>query len=446
MPKNKRPPPRKPRLTEDEEDALLAQALADLALDIAEQEDTDAAEQAVRLDALNKQVRNALRKKNDELLYGAIERALYADIGAYQLLRSTVEEAAATATVRRDGAPTMEIDAFLLPLFVHSSGGLQAAETFQDDAAFAELTASLARDGLESPQAKVVLISHAYDLDEIDSISYSHLNEMAREAAATMGEKKLVATPALERSIIGWAESGFGQDQAAVELRFLLGFSFKRADDPFYAAPAEEADADAWFAARLERFRTWTEKADPLVRRCLAADPARLELNFLYQDLFFGAKERAMAEGAMLAMMADINQTLSTHALAPDAVRAIVGAADVHDELVLRVNLYGPADTPGGADAGADAGADSFSEVPLITSDKPFDPSADLEVEVDDICDALATIGITHVAVARRFDRNGKPQEVQPVQPVQPVQQGEAGLGRAVSETRHARETATPPK
>ncbi|MEO7493303.1 MAG: hypothetical protein ABIT83_25100 [Massilia sp.] len=397
MPKNKRPVPRKTRTTPDEDEERQAQALAELALTIAEQEDADAAALAALNIELGKLVRNALRKKNDELLYGAIERAKYADIDAYRLLRVTVEEAAATVMLRREGMPAMEVDAFLLPMFVHSVGGLRRDETFQDDAAFADLRASLVGAGLESPQAKVVLISHAYDLDEIDSISYSHVNEMAREAAASVGEKKVVATPALERSISGWAESGFDAAEGAVELRFLLGFSYKRADDPFYVAPIDEDAADAWFAARLERFRLWTAKANPLVRRCLAAEPDRLEVNFLYQDLFFGAKEQAMSEGAMLAIMADINHALASHALGPDTVRAVVGAADIDDELVLRVNVYRDAD-----------------DALLVSSDKPFDMMAELEVEVDDICDALETIGIAQLLVARRFDRDGVPQDTQP--------------------------------
>jgi hypothetical protein len=53
----------------------------------------------------------------------------------------------------------------------------------------------------------------------------------------------------------------------------------------------------------------------------------------------------------------------------------------------------------------------------LASSDKPLDLAADMQVEVDDICDALGTIGITSVAVAMKFDRDGKPVDAQPYQP-----------------------------
>ena len=128
---------------------------------------------------------------------------------------------------------------------------------------------------------------------------------MLREVAATMSEKKMVDTPALAGSISGWTGGGFEPADDAMELRFLLGFARKRADDPFYLVPEDEEGADAYFAARMERYRQWTLEAAPLVQACLAADPASLSINFLYQDLFYGAKEQGMAEMAMLAMMSD---------------------------------------------------------------------------------------------------------------------------------------------
>jgi Protein of unknown function (DUF2863) len=399
MPKNKRPVPRKSSTTVEEDDDILAQALADLALDIAENEDGDASVLRQKEDEFQKLVRNALRKKNDEVLYGAVERARYADVMAYQYLRSTVEEASSTVLIRRDGAPTMEVNAFLVPLFVHSTGGLKEAEGFQDGEAFAALVASLQLAGLESERAKVVLISHAYDLDEIDRITYSHLGDMVRDAAASMAEKKIVATPALDRSIGGWSGSAFEAGDEAMELRFLLGFALKRADDPFYVVPADEDEADAYFGARMERYRQWTERAAPLVQRCLAADPAALEINFLYQDLFYGAKEQGMAELAMLRMMSEINHALEESKTSPASVRAIVAPTDVRDEMVLRVNVHGPA---GGA--------------VLASSEKPLDLAADLQAEVDDICDALATIGIVDVSVAMKFDQQGQAVEVLPYQ------------------------------
>lgn len=395
MPKNQRPVPRKPATAPEEENDVMAQALADLALELSEREHADEADTPgllLKEDEFNKLVRNALRKQNDEVLYGAIERARYADVGAYQYARSHIEEAAATVVLRKHGAPAMEVNAFALPLFVQSQGGLKEADGFQDGDAFAELVASFKQAGLESPGAKVVMISHAYDADEADRISFSDLHEMARDAAAAMSDKKLVATPALERSMVGWAPSGFEAGDKAVELRYLLGFALKRADDPFYQAPSGEAAADAWYEQRMARYRAWTAQAGPLVQRCLGPDPEALQVHFLYQDLFFGAREQGMDELAMLRMITELGAALDQHGGQADAV---VGPADVDDMMVLRVSLVG---------------ADG---VQLAASDKPLDLAADLQAEVDDVRDALATLGVHKVSVALRFGKDGVPQEVQ---------------------------------
>ncbi|MEJ7805864.1 MAG: DUF2863 family protein [Telluria sp.] len=394
MPKNKRPVPRKSATPPGDDDDVQAQALADMALLLAEREHADEEEDAAALhlkeDAFTKLLRNALRKKNDEVLYGAIERARDADVGAYQYLRSRIEEASATVLLHQEGAPAMEINAFAVPLFVHSTGGLKQSDTFQDGDAFDELVASFKAAGLESADARVVMVAHAYDGDEADRITYSHLNDMARDAAATLTEKKLVARPALERSMTGWAGTSFADSDKAVELRFLLGFALKRADDPFYQVPDEEAAADAFFDDRMARYRAWTEQAAPLVRRVLAADPDSLEVHFLYQDLFFGAREQGMEELAMLRMMAALGAAMAQH---PGPARAIVGPADVDDAMVLRVCLIGAGDAL------------------LATSDKPLDLAADLQDEVDDLCDALATLGVEQVSVALRFDQDGVAQD-----------------------------------
>ena len=378
MPKNKRPVPRKASAPVQEDDDVLAQALAALALDVAEQEDDDADALRVKRDELHRLVRNALRKKNDEVLYGAIERARYTDVGAYQLLRDEIDEAGATVILRREGSPAMEINAFMVPLIVHSQGGLQEAQGFQDGAAFDELVASFQQGGLESAGAKVVLISHAYDFGEIDRITYSNLNDMLRDAAASMSERKLVATPAIERSIAGWEPTAFGAGDTAVELRFLLGFALKRADDAFYAVPEDEVAADAWFDARMTRYAAWTAQAAPLVARCLGGAPT---VHFLYQDLFFGAKRQGMDELAMLQLMSDVNAALDAAGVAPAEASAVVGPAAQDDELVLRVAL-----SAGGA--------------LLATLDKPLDVAAALEADIDDLRDALATIGISEVTIA----------------------------------------------
>lgn len=397
MPKNKRPAPRKNSTPPEEKEEFLAGALCAAALELAEQEDSDSLSADLRQKAAEfpRVVRKYVQQKKDELLYSAIELARYEDVDAYRLLRDTVEEAAGTVLIRREGQPDIEINAFAIPVFVHSTGGLVQAQEFQDDAAFDALLHSFTADGLESPKAKVVLVRHAYDLDEIDRVSYSQLNAMVREAATSMTEKKMQAAPALERSMGGWAATDFGADDTAVELRFLLGFALKRADDPFYQAPDSEEAQDAWYAARMERYRAWTVQAAPLVRRCLAgARP--LELNFLYQDLFYGAKEQAQAEYAMLDMMARLGQALAG---APGA-SAVIAPADVRGDMVLRVNLYPAA---GGA--------------PLLSCDKPIDLGCDLQLEVDDIADALATIGLPAqaISVAQRFDAQGQPVQAAPL-------------------------------
>ncbi|RSZ60764.1 hypothetical protein HF313_18305 [Massilia atriviolacea] len=403
MPKNKRPVPRKSAVPPQEDDDVLAQQLADLALAVAAGEGegegegegdngADAATAARDLE-LARLVRNAMRKKNDDVLYGAIERARYSDALAYRLLRERIEEAAGTVTLRRDSGPEMEIDAFALPVFVHSTGGLKEADGFNDGEAFDALVASIKQGGLESPDATVVMISHAYDLDEVDAITYSHLNDMVRDAAGSMTEKKLVARPALERSMSGWAATHFGPADTAVELRFLLGFAMKRVDDPFYAAPEDDAAADAYFEARMARYRAWTVQAGPLVKRCLARDPAALELHFLYQDLFYGAKEQGVAELAMLQMISDVNAALEEGGVAAAEVRAVIGPAAVEDEVVMRVNLSDPAG------------------VLLASLEKPLDVAADLQGELDDVCDALAALGIVSMWVAARFGEDGQPLE-----------------------------------
>lgn len=396
MPKNKRPVPRKPVANPAEDDEVQAAALATLALALSEREHAEEDDTAV-LDAqeaeFDKLLRNALRKRNDEVLYGAIEFARDDDVGAYQLLRSRIEEASATVLLRKEGAPAMEVNAFAVPLFVHSKGGLKDADTFQDGDAFGELVDSFSKLGLESPAAKVVLVSHAYDAIEAARITFSGLNDMARDAAASMTDKKLVATPALERSITGWAPSSFAEGDQAVELRFLVGFALKRADDPFYAVPDEAAAADAYFAARMERYRAWTEQAAPLLKRCLGRDPASLEIHFQYQDLFFGAYQQGMDELTMLGMLSELGAAIEGRS---GALHAIVGPLDADGEMLLRVQVFG-----------ADGAL-------LAASDKPLDLGDDVQDAVDDVVDALASIGIAQVAVALRFGPDGVAQEVTP--------------------------------
>jgi len=88
MPKNKRPVPRKPTVSPQEKDDALTHKLCELALELAEQEDSDTLSDALRQrnSDFNKLVKKTLYQKKDEILYEALERSKYADIGAYRLL------------------------------------------------------------------------------------------------------------------------------------------------------------------------------------------------------------------------------------------------------------------------------------------------------------------------------------------------------------------------
>jgi len=182
-----------------------------------------------------------------------------------------------------------------------------------------------------------------------------------------------------------------------MELRFLLGFSMKRVGDPFYEVPKDEIGADVYFAERMRRYRAWTERVAPLVARCLAADPERVSINFLYQDLFYGAKEQGVAELALLGLLAEINGLLAEKELAADAVRAVVAPLDGGEHITLRVNLYALDGGPPWGGVG-----------------KPVDLAADLGAEVDELCDALTTIGISDISTADAFDDEGHPEGAAP--------------------------------
>lgn len=394
MPKNKRPVSPKPSSVAQPDTDAQAQGLCDLALAIAEAEDADA---GARADELATLVGRALRRKHDDVLYGAIELARYTDPGACRLLRERIGEDAASVRLRREGAPELEIDAFMVPLFVRSTGGLVEAEAFQDDAAYEALVDSFRQAGLESRDARVVLVRHIYDLGEVDRLTYAGMHEMLREAAASMASNKPSPVPLLEASMRGWSGERFGPHDEAMELRFLLGFSQKRADDPFYAVPQDEAGADAWFDARMERYRKWTVDVAPLVRRSLAREPDRLALDFLYQDLFFGAREQAHAELALLATLAEVNGLLGQHAIAPHDVRAVVAALDAGEQAVLHLNLY------------RDADGALLGEV-----EKPVDLAADIGADLDELCDALAIRGMGRVEMAAGFDAQGRAQRAAP--------------------------------
>lgn len=375
------------------------QKLCDLALELVEQEDSASASDSLRQKEgdFHKLVKKCLYQKKDDILYEALEHAKYTDIGAYQLLKERIEETSEAIVTARDDGKNVEVNAFVIPMFVRTLGGLDREHCFHDQEAFDLLTRSLQKAQLESSDATVVLVNYAYHPDEIDSITFCHLNEMVRDAHASMTDKRGAPTPAIDRSFGGWTESKFAADDHAVELRFLLGFALKTTDDPFYRVPEDEADADVYFEARAERFQRWTQQVAPLVKRCLVANDRKFEVDFLYQDLFHGGIERGIGEYFMLQMMSELNQGLEERGIDRESTKAIIGPADVRDRAVLRVNLYASGDG-----------------TLLASSEKPWDIGRDLQVEIIDIQDALKTIGVTSLGLAAKFNADGQAVDVRP--------------------------------
>jgi hypothetical protein len=393
MPKNKKPVARKSAESPEQKDEAMTRQLCALAIYLAGNPAKNATT-VENAEDFHKIIKKTLHQKKDDILYEALEWTKHDAGRAHHLLKATIEEIAEVVTIGRDGAPTTEINAFVIPLFVHSTGGLKNAQSFQDQDAYELLTKSLQQAGLESPDATVVLVNHGYGLDEIDSITFSHLHEMVRDAHAAMHDMRAATATAIQRSFGEPVDEPFAADDMAVELRFLLGFSMKAVDDPFYQIPADEAAANAWFAGRETRFQTWAEQVTPLVKRCFAPVEREIEVHFLYQDLFHGGKERGIAEYFTLQMMSDLNYGLSEHGIAPPDARAVIAPAEVGDEKVLRVNLYALAD-----------GA------LIASSEKPLGLTADWGAEVLDVRDALGMIGVATIAEAAKFDDEGVPLE-----------------------------------
>ncbi|MFI4940213.1 MAG: DUF2863 family protein [Burkholderiales bacterium] len=406
MPKNKRPPPHKNRAVSQDQEEALTQKLCGLAVELAEQEEGATMTDALRKTDgdLNKLIKKTLFQKKDAVLYAALDRARYTDIDAYLLLKERIEEASGVIVTGREvgksDGKNVEVNAFIIPMFVQKVGGLDYQPSFNDQEAFDLLTASFQQAQLESRDATVVLVNHAYHPDEIEGISFCHLNEMVWDAHASMTDKKARATtPAIDRSFSGGAENHFAPDDPAVELRFLLGFAMKATDDPFYRIPDDDAAVDAYFDARAGRFERWTEQVAPIVKRCLVGGDTEVHIDFLYQDLFHGGKERGIAEYCMLQMLSELNRSLQALAIDGASTNAIVGPVDREDETVLRVNLYASAD-----------GA------LLASSEKPWSISRDFQFEIVDIRDALKTIGVTSLAVAETFDDDGQAVDARPYQ------------------------------
>jgi hypothetical protein len=378
-----------------------AQTLASLAKDLRELDiyKTVPDELLKKKNDLLRLIRKCLQQKRDGVLADALDLTCEEDGTAFELLTEQVQESAEIVIFRRDDGPDVEVNAFVIPLFVRTAGGLHADQCFQDETAFEHVHHSIQEGGLESAKGRVVLVSHAYHPDEIDGISYSHLNEMVREAFESMTRKKMSAAPAIARSMSGWPENRFAPEDETLELRFLLGFALKTLDDPFYRVPEKEAAADRYFEMRAERFRRWSQDNAPLIRRCLVTDGRPVELDFLYQDLFYGGKAAGIAEYYMLQMMSALQQALAEQGVQAGATTAVIGPTEVADGMVHRVNLY---TSEGGA---------------LVASfDKPIGVMHELEHEANDVYDALKTIGVESLSLAMKFDADGRPVHARPYQ------------------------------
>jgi len=391
MKKNKPAPPAN--------DPALAHELLELALDLREFDEYahPPDELKKKRGELRKRIRKCLQQQKDAPLVEALEYAQEEDRDAWRVLKANIEELAENVVFRRDDGADVEINAFVIPLFVRSRGGLRAEQDFQDEAAFDALRASLQQGGLESRDARVVLVSHAYHRDEIAQIGYGQLNAMVHEAHAAMTRRKTIAAQAIASSMRGWPDRRFDSGDLALELRFLLGFALKRLDDPFYAVPEDEAAADRYFAARAERFRRWAVDNLALVQRCLVTDGREIEIDFLYQDLFYSGTASADAEHAMLEMLTGLQQALDEQQRSVQEVHAIVGRAEDDDMPVLRVHLLA-----------------RDGDALLAAADKPLLDPRNPQPELHDLCDALRALGVSALAVARRFDGDGRPQDLRP--------------------------------
>jgi hypothetical protein len=402
MNKKKFPSTTKSGVSATEPDELLASRLVNLALELRESdvyaELPDALKKAQS--ELHRGIRKCLQQKREMALDEALERAVEEDAQAYRVLRAQIEEMAGAILLHRDQGPEIEVNAFAVPLFVHTKGGLKSEQCFQDEEAFTKLRDSFKEGGLESRKAEVVLVAHAYHLDEMEKVGYCQLNDMVHEATEAMTRKKAAAADAIARSMSGWPPSDFAPDDSAMELRFLLGFARKSMDDPFYKVPEKEAAADRFFEQRAERFRKWSQDAMPLLKRCLVTDGRDVQIDFLYQDVFHGAQDAAVRELDMLRILSDLQQLLEEHGGAAAEINAVIGPMETEDDDVLRIGLY------------ANAGQEELGGVEKVLS-----RSEDVDSAIAELADGLASLGIQNVQLTRRFDADGVPTTVRPYSP-----------------------------
>lgn len=398
MKKSKHPGAAKAGAATDVPDEVMADRILGLALDLREADVYTALPDALQKAQaeLRKAIRKCLQQQREAALDEALERAFEEDAKAYRVLREQAEDLAGTIVLRRDAGPDVEVNAFVVPLFVHTAGGLKSEQCFQDEQAFEALRDSFKEGGLESRKANVVLVSHAYHLDEIERIGFCQLNEMVHEAAEAMTRRKATAADAIARSMRGWPPSDFAADDSAMELRFLLGFALKTMDDPFYQVPEKEAAADRYFEARAERFRKWSQQVTPLLQRCLVTDGREVRIDFLYQDLFHGGKETALGELEMLRLLSAVQQALEEHGIAAEDAGAIIGPTEADDGAVLRVSLHA-------------AAGQAFGSV-----DKPLSRIETIDGAIADIVDSLASVGILDLRIAKLFDTDGVATGVRP--------------------------------
>lgn len=381
----------------EEHDDALADKLLALAVELRDVNlyATLSDEKAKALAALRKTIRKCLQHAREQALDEALESTYDKDAKAYQVLRESVEEQAGTILLRRDSGPELEVNAFAVPMFVQTPGGLHADQCFQDNDAFEQLRASFTEQGLESRHASVVLVSHAYHPDELERIGYCHLNAMVHEAADAMTRKKASMADSIVRSLSGWPPSNFSSADQAIELRFLLGFALKPADDPFYRVPEKAAAADRYFEARAERFRKWTQQVLPLLQRCLVTDGREVQIDFLYQDLFHGAREAATIEMSVLRLLTEVRDLFEAQEHSAEEIEAVIGPFEAEYESLLRVNLS----------RRADHAALGFAERLLSRTEI-------MESAIDQIADGLLAMGIGDVKVTKAFDSEGRPGNV----------------------------------
>lgn len=372
-----------------DEDELRVQQMVALASAVAA-DAPDRAGRRIGQDELERMVRNTLRERDDDTLYEALEQLRYDDPRGHAFLCEVVEEGADIIVLRR-GEKELEINAFLIPLLARTRGGLREDQALADGDAFDALRESIQKAGLESARARVVLVHHLYHPEEINALSFSEVEAMNRDAFASLTDKKILSVPAIERSMRGWPASHFAADDEALELRFLLGFSLKDVDDPFYAIPREEAAADAYFEARAQRFRQWSEEITPLMQQCLTGQSgaaSQCQLHFLYQDLFHGAKHTGNGEYRTLQMLSELEAGLEQAGAQAAQATAFLALLEEDEDSTLHVVLRG-------------AQGELARSVHLV--------DGDLQAVLLDAADAVASLGVAGLRLADGFDADGLP-------------------------------------